>query len=183
MRDTKRDILHFWFEETQPQQWFQKNPDFDALIRERFLVTYEMARDGLCDGWRDDAKGCLALCVLLDQFPRNMFRNRPEAFAADAKALLAAKHAISKGFDQILPVIERRFLYLPYEHSEDIADQHKAVALFEAMKDEDPLGYDYALRHLAVIEKFGRFPHRNAALGRDSTPGEEEYLAQPGAGF
>ena len=183
MRDTKQEILHFWFRETEPQQWFQKNPDFDNEIRDRFLVTYEMARDGLCDAWRGDAEGCLALCILLDQFPRNMFRGHADAFATDEKALLIAKYAVSKGFDQVLSVIKRRFVYLPYEHSEAIEDQKKSVALFETMKKDDPLGYDYALRHLAVIEKFSRFPHRNAVLGRDNTPEEEEYLAKPGAGF
>lgn len=183
MRDTKQEILHFWFDETRPAQWFQKSDEFDALIRERFMVTYDMARDGLCDGWNRDAKGCLALCVLLDQFPRNMFRGAPSAFATDVKALLIAKHAVAQGFDQILPVIERRFIYLPYEHSEDLADQKKSVALFEKIQKEDPLGYDYALRHYEVIEKFGRFPHRNAVLGRASTPAEQEYLATPGSGF
>lgn len=183
MRDTQQEILHFWFEETRPSQWFQKNAEFDALIRERFVVTYDMARDGLCDGWKRDAKGCLALCILLDQFPRNMFRDSAQAFATDARALLVAKHAIAQGFDQILPVLERRFLYLPFEHSEAIEDQRRAVALFEKMKKDDPLGYDYALRHLEIIEKFGRFPHRNKALGRESTPEEEAWLATPGAGF
>ncbi len=182
MRDTKQEILHFWFEQTQPPQWFQKNDEFDNLIRERFLPVYEMARDGLCDAWNTGAEGCLALCILLDQFPRNMFRDTPQAFATDAKALQLAAHAISKGFDQILPVSRRRFIYLPYEHSESLDDQRRAVELFGKMKKEDPLGYDYALRHLEVIETFGRFPHRNAALGRQSTPEENAWLAA-GGGF
>lgn len=183
MRDTKAEVLHFWFTETQPQQWFQKNDDFDRAIRERFMVTYDMARDGLCDAWRDDAPGCVALCVVLDQFPRNMFRNDPRAFATDEAALLVAKFAVARGFDKLVTPEKRRFLYLPYEHSESLSDQKKSVDLFAAMKKDDPLGYDYALRHLEVIEKFGRFPHRNAVLGRANTPEEEEYLAQPGAGF
>ncbi len=183
MRDSKTEILLFWFEETEPKQWFQKNEDFDAHIRGRFLNIYKMARDGLCDGWVADAEGCLALCILLDQFPRNMFRGLSEAFATDAKALLVAKHAVAKGFDQMLPALQRRFLYLPYEHSEDLNDQRKCVVLFERLKDTDPTGYDYAVRHLRVIEQFGRFPHRNIALGRESTAEEETYLASGTSGF
>ncbi|MCB9996462.1 MAG: DUF924 domain-containing protein [Rhodospirillales bacterium] len=183
MRDTRQEILHFWFEETQPQQWFQKNDDFDQMIRDRFLVTYEMARDGLCDTWQKEAAGCLALCIVLDQFPRNMFRNSADAFATDDKARLVASHALAKGFDQVMPPVKRRFIYLPFEHSEDLEHQKKAVALFDSMKKDDPLGHEYALRHLAVIEEFGRFPHRNKVLGRENTQAEEEYLARPGAGF
>lgn len=183
MRDIKHEILHFWFEETQPQQWFQKNADFDTLIRDRFLQTYRLAADGVCDLWRDEAQGCLALCIVLDQFPRNMFRDDPQAFATDAKALLVAKHALARGFDQTLSLQQRRFLYLPFEHSEEWNDQSRAVALFQSIQEEDPLGYDYALRHQAIIERFGRFPHRNIILGRENTAEEDEYLAQPGSGF
>ena len=183
MRDSKQEVLHFWFKETQPQQWFQKNEQFDEQIRERFKSVYDLARDGLCDDWKRSAEGCLALCIVLDQFPRNMFRDTPDMFATDIKALLVAKHAISQGFDQVLKVQERRFIYLPFEHSENIADQKKAVALFEKIRNDDPVGYDYAVRHLEVIEKHGRFPHRNIILGRENTPEENEYLAQPGAGF
>ena len=183
MRDTKAEVLHFWFDEVQPQQWFQKNETFDAAIRQRFMVTYDMAADGLCDAWRDDPAGCVALCVVLDQFPRNMFRGQAKAFATDGAALLTAKHAVARGFDLLVPAERRRFLYLPYEHSESLSDQKRSVELFGRMKDEDPMGYDYAVRHRDVIEKFGRFPHRNSILGRPSTPEEEAYLAQPGAGF
>lgn len=183
MRDTKEEILHFWFEETEPQQWFQKNDNFDKSIRDCFLVTYNMACDGLCDGWNRNEEGCLALCILLDQFPRNMFRNTAQAFATDSKALLVTKYAISKGYDQLLPPVKRGFLYMPFEHSENRSDQKKSVDLFAVMKDEAPLSYDYALRHMEIIEKFGRFPHRNAALNRDNTQEEEEYIAQGDAGF
>lgn len=183
MRDIKQEILHFWFEETPPALWFQKNGAFDDQIRERFLSAYKLAADGLCDGWRDDAEGALALCIVLDQFPRNMFRGQPEAFATDAKALGVAKFAVARGFDQTLSVARRRFLYLPFEHSEDLADQNRAVSLFKSTQGEDPLGYDYAVRHHEVIRLYGRFPHRNAILGRKNTPEEDEYLAQPGAGF
>lgn len=183
MRDMKQEVIHFWFDETAPQLWFQKNESFDQTIRERFSVAYDMAARGLCQHWASDAEGALALCLVLDQFPRNMFRDTPAAFATDERALLCAKQAISKGFDQILSVPKRRFLYLPFEHSENLSDQRRCVALFEKIRDEDPMGYEYALRHLKVIEEFGRFPHRNAILGRTSTSEEEAYLAQPGAGF
>ena len=183
MRDSKQEVLHFWFKETKPQQWFQKNDQFDEQIKERFESVYGLARDGLCDDWKRSPEGCVALCVVLDQFPRNMYRGTPDMFATDLKALLVAKHAIANGFEQLVKPEERRFLYLPYEHSENLADQKKSVELFEKMKNEDPLGHDYAVRHMDVIEKYGRFPHRNEILGRDSSPEEEEYLAQPGAGF
>lgn len=183
MRDTKQDILHFWFEETQPAQWFQKNDDFDRIIRDRFLVTVNMARDGLCDHWWDQADGALALCIALDQFPRNIFRDSPLAFASDERALSVAKRALSRGFDEMLSPIRRRFLYLPFEHSENLDDQRRSVALFATMQAEDPVGYEYALRHLDVIERFGRFPHRNVVLGRASTAPEILYLQQPGSGF
>ncbi len=183
MRDTKQEVLRFWFEESQPQQWFQTNESFDREIRERFFTTYEMATDDLCRAWARDAEGSLALCIVLDQFPRNMFRNSPMAYASDHKALLVAKEAIHKGFDQILTPVKRRFLYLPFEHSEELQDQVRSVKLFESMKKDDPIGYEYALRHKEIIERFGRFPHRNVDLGRTSTPEELTYLNQPGAGF
>lgn len=183
MRDSRQEILHFWFTETQPAQWFQKNPDFDAVIRDRFGGIVGMAQHGLCDGWADDASGALALCIVLDQFPRNIHRDSGAAYAGDEKALRVAVRAIAKGYDQILPVMRRRFLYLPFEHSEHLADQDRAVALFASIRDEDPVGYEYALRHRDVIRRFGRFPHRNAALRRESTVEEEDYLKQPGSGF
>ena len=183
MRDTKQGIIHFWFEETAPAQWFQKNDEFDALIAGRFASTYRMVADGVCDLWQDEPEGCLALCIVLDQFPRNMFRGSAEAFATDAKALRVARHVLARGFDQVIAPERRRFLYLPFEHSENIVDQDRSVTLFGALRDSDPVAYDYALRHRDVIVRFGRFPHRNAILGRQNTPEENEYLAQPGAGF
>ena len=183
MKDLQKDILDFWFVETQPKQWFQVNEEFDQTIRERFFEAYEMAARGEVDDWKKNSDGALALCILLDQMPRNMFRGTPKAFATDSKALVVAKYAISKGLDQVLSPQKRRFLYLPFEHSENLNDQRRSVELFEKMKDDDPLGYDYALRHLKVIEKYDRFPHRNKILGRDNTPEEEEYLARPDAGF
>jgi uncharacterized protein (DUF924 family) len=183
MKNVQQDVLTFWFEDTQPAQWFQVNADFDALIKERFADAYEKAAAGIFDDWKGDADGCLALCILLDQFPRNMFRGTALAFATDSRALVIAKYALSKGFDQVLSPVKRRFIYLPFEHSENYNDQRKCVELFEKMKKDDPLGYDYAMRHLKVVEKFGRFPHRNKILGRMNTPEEEEYLSKPGAGF
>jgi uncharacterized protein (DUF924 family) len=183
MKDLQKDILDFWFEETLAPQWFQVNPAFDEAIRTRFSDAYDKGLRGILDDWKNDSDGCLALCLLLDQFPRNMFRGSPRAFEGDSKAIVIAKYALSKGFDQVLVPVKRRFLYLPFEHSENLSDQRKCVELFEKMKKDDPLGYDYAQRHLKVIEKFGRFPHRNQILGRMSTPEEKAYLAQPGAGF
>lgn len=183
MKDTKTDILEFWFSETKPAQWFLKNPDFDQTIRDRFSGDYDLGAAGIFDGWQDEAEGCLALCILLDQFPRNMFRDAPRAFATDHKSLGFAKHALGKKFDALLPPQKRSFLYMPFMHSEDPADQAKSVEVFGSMKKDNPMGYDYALRHQKVIERFGRFPHRNAILGRQSTPEELSYLNEPGAGF
>ncbi len=179
MRDTKQEINRFWFEETLPQQWFQKNDNFDALVRERFAVTYEMACDGLCNHWNRDVDGCLALVLLLDQFPRRMFYNTAKAYETDSKALLMAKYAVKKGFDQCLDVAKRRFLYLPFKHSETVEDQERSVALFEMIKEDDPVSYEYAKRHLAIIKAFGRFPQRNETLDRETTKEEEHYLEQP----
>lgn len=181
MKDTKNEILTFWFDDVKPQQWFQSNPDFDAEVRKRFMADFSLACAGIFDGWMDEgAEGCLALCVLLDQFPRNIFRGTAKAFETDGRALAVARHAVDKHLDALLPVLRRRFLYLPFEHSEAMADQDKSVALFSSMKKDDPLGYEYAVRHRDVIAKFGRFPHRNAALGRASTPEELDYLAENG---
>lgn len=179
MHNSKHDILDFWFNETLPQQWFQVSEEFDALIRERYGILYHNAASGMIDDWQTDSDGALALCIILDQFPRNMFRGRPEAFATDKKALLVAKQAIHKGFDIILTPLKRRFIYLPFEHSENLNDQRRSVQLFETMKNDDPVGYEHALKHLQVIERFGRFPGRNAALSRSSTEEELEYLKNP----
>ena len=183
MRDTKQEVISFWFEETMPQQWFQKNDSFDQEIRERFYVTYDMAKKGLCTDWAREADGVLALCLVLDQFPRNIFRNDPKAFLTDNQILLIVKEALHKGYDALLNPVKRKFMYMPFMHSESLNDQKKSVSLFETMKKDDPLSYEYALKHLDVIEKFGRFPHRNEILERDSTEEEMKYLKIPGAGF
>lgn len=185
-------VLAFWFgtpddaEFTKPRRaWFTKDPAFDAEIRRRFGRLYEDALAGRCDHWRDDPQACLALILLFDQFSRNMFRDTPRAFAADPRALELARHAVAMGFDRRVPVVHRAFFYLPFEHSEDIADQHRAVALFEAV-DPHPgkaEGIDYAVRHRDIIARFGRFPHRNAILGRESTAEEIAFLNQPNSSF
>jgi uncharacterized protein (DUF924 family) len=183
MKDHQSDILQFWFEDTAPAAWFQVNADFDALLRDRFLSVYDMAKTGMFDGWASNADGALALIVLFDQFPRNMFRGTPDAFGTDEKALEIARSAIAAGFDQVHPPLRRRFLYLPFEHSENLDDQDLAVQYFGNMQYDDPLGYEYALRHRHVISRFGRFPHRNAILSRASTPEETEFLKTAGSSF
>ena len=177
------EILKFWFGEGAERgkahkRWFEKNATFDAEIRSRFLPLYEeLSRN---DDWLSQPGDCLARIVVLDQLPRNMFRNTPRAFAADAKALAAAKHAVAKGYDRDLLSVEKQFVYLPFEHSEGLADQERACELMKPLGDDL---YDWALRHKRIIERFGRFPHRNAILGRASTPEEAEFLKQPGSAF
>jgi uncharacterized protein (DUF924 family) len=180
MKDTCADILNFWFVDTAPAQWFQTSPDFDSLVRTNFLVNYHQGVQSTFDAWQASADGALALIILFDQFPRNMFRGLPQAYETDAKALSIARLAIERGFDQIFIPMKRRFFYLPFEHSENLDHQKRSVELFESMKGDDPLGYDYALRHMRVIEQFGRFPHRNKILGRVSTAEEIKYLEEYG---
>lgn len=176
MKDTREDILSFWFDETAPAQWFQVSFAFDEMVREKFLDHFLLAEKGLYDDWANSADGALALILTFDQFPRNMFRDEPRQYSTDKKALEIASVAIERGFDQVLVPLKRRFLYLPYEHSENLEDQYRAVQLFNTMKHDDPMGVEYAERHLRVIEQFGRFPHRNKILGRESTPAEITFL-------
>jgi uncharacterized protein (DUF924 family) len=180
-----RAVLRFWFGEppeygTSLKRWFEKDPAFDARVSEEFLRLYERLAAGRDAGWLRRPADCLAYIVVLDQFPRNMFRGAARAFAADPLALAAARHAVESGHDRGMLVVERQFVYLPFEHSESLADQERACELMR------PLGedlYDWALRHKRIVERFGRFPHRNAALGRASTPEEIAFLQQPGSGF
>jgi uncharacterized protein (DUF924 family) len=188
-------ILNFWFDDPaasdsqygqQRQVWFKKDPDFDQQVRERFLDTYGQARQGAYQDWADTARGALALIILLDQLPRNMFRGTPKCFESDAQALAIAQGAIAQQYDQALIPVERLFLYLPLEHSENLTHQEQCVALFEALVQDEPelqTTLDYAYRHRDVIARFGRFPHRNEVLGRASTPEEETFLQQPGSRF
>ena len=180
MRDTKQEIIHFWFEETAPQLWFQISEEFDNTIKDCFSVTYDMAKEGLSNNWNDEAEGALALCIVLDQFPRHMFRGNKRAYESDAKALTLVKQAIQRGFDQVLEPVKRGFLYLPFQHAEDLHDQERSVELYTRMKDVNEAGYMYALRHHDAIKRFGRFPHRNAILGRESTPEELEFIKTKG---
>jgi uncharacterized protein (DUF924 family) len=180
MRNTQQEILHFWFEELAPQQWFQQSEAVDASIRDRFSVTYNMAVEGLSDNWAEDVDGSLALVIVFDQFPRHMFRGEARAFVADELALTVAKQAINKGFHQVMEPVKRGFLYLPFQHSENLEDQKRSVELYGAMAEQNPAGDMYAKRHLIPIEKFGRFPHRNKVLGRKSTPEENEFLKSNG---
>jgi len=187
-----QEILDFWFGKPHEEDygksrkvWFIKNPDFDEEVRSRFLSDYARAAAGELDDWKNSPLSCLALIILLDQFSRNMFRGQPQAFATDPQALAAAKHAVEKGFDRELLPIQRWFIYMPFEHSENLDDQHQCVELFSKLKDypECASGVDYAHRHLNVIQRFGRFPHRNKILNRETTPEEMEFLKQPGSSF
>ena len=177
------DVLRFWFGKGDERgkahkRWFEKNSTFDAEVRARFLPLYEALAAN--DDWLSRPDYCLARIVVLDQFPRNMFRGSPRAFAADPLALAAARYAVAKGYDRDLLAVEKQFVYLPFEHSESLADQERACELMKPLGDDL---YDWALRHKRIIERFGRFPHRNDILGRASTAEEIEFLKQPGSGF
>ena len=175
------EVLAFWFEELTPDDWFGGGEEVDARIRERFLALHETLRDEVPASWRTTARGMLAAVIALDQFPRNVYRGDPRAFAADPTALALAEEAVERGLDRAMSIDERKFLYLPFEHSEDPAVQARSVELFASLDDEDTLGY--ALRHKEIIDRFGRFPHRNEVLGRESTPEELEFLTEPDSSF
>ena len=178
--------MKFWFAGApRDERWFQKNAAFDAEIRARFLALHEEAAAGKLDRWKETAVECLALIILLDQFPRNMFRGTARSFATDGGALEAARHAVLHGYDRSMTPSERMFVYLPFEHSESAADQEEACKLTEPLAafPETHDVYRYAERHREIVARFGRFPHRNAAIGRASTPGEIEFLKEPGSGF
>lgn len=176
------DVLAFWFAEGRQAQWFESSEAFDAEVRRRLLPHLEAARAGKYAEWRRDPRGCLALCILLDQVPRNVHRDTPRAFAGDAAAREVTRHALKMGFDRALTDVERVFLYLPLEHSEDLADQQDSVRLFAGLEGGGEF-LSYAERHRDVIARFGRFPHRNAILGRDSTEAELEFLKEPNSSF
>jgi uncharacterized protein (DUF924 family) len=183
------DVLDFWFDgaRTRPE-WFRKDDAFDDAIRQRFAPTIEAAlADALDPAWSESPQGTLARIVVLDQFTRNTFRGSPRAFAGDVLARAAARWLVEAGDDRrLLPAVRRQFVYLQFEHAENLDDQRLALQLFEALAAEDAQFADlpqWARKHLVVIERFGRFPHRNAVLGRASTADEIEFLKQPGASF
>ena len=174
-----QQVVGFW-RDAGPAKWFAGGEAFDAQCRERFAAAHLAAARREYEHWLDSADGAVALLILLDQIPRNIFRGSGHAFATDPLALHYARRIVADGMDLRIAADLRVFAYLPFEHSEELADQHRSMALFEAMGDEGYLGY--ARAHLEVIERFGRFPHRNRALGRDSTAGERAWL-EAGGGF
>ena len=172
--ETPDSVLEFWFSERMEKAWFAKDEAIDREIAERFAAVHEAARDGGLDGWRDRPRGALARTIALDQFPRNLHRDSPRAFATDDLALAGAEEAIARGFDQQLSEKERQFFYLPFMHSEDIDVQRRSLDLYRALGNENLLGY--AVKHHDIVERFDRFPHRNEVLGRESTAEEVEFL-------
>ncbi len=181
-------VLRFWFGEepgTARAEWFRKDAAFDEEIRRRFAQLHAAAARRELEAWRGEAQSMLALVVVLDQFSRNLYRNDARAFAQDAHALECAKQAVARGDDAGLLPVQRQFLYLPYEHSEDLADQETGLVLMRALEAFEPTHgvAEWAVRHRDIVKRFGRFPHRNAALGRTSTDEEIEFLRQPGSGF
>jgi len=175
------DVLSFWFAELGPDAWFRKDPATDEKIRARFQILYEVLSKWPVPPALTSPERALATVLVLDQFPRNLFRGSRQAFATDALAREVARGAIEKGFDEGFDKNRRLFFYLPFEHSEDKADQARSVELIAGLGDPDLL--DWAVRHRAVVDRFGRFPHRNALLGRVSTPEEAAFLKEPGSSF
>jgi uncharacterized protein (DUF924 family) len=185
-------VLDFWFgapgsaEFGRPRRcWFEKSDAFDAEIGARFGATIDAANAGALDAWRTTPLAALALTVVLDQFPRNVFRGTPAAFASDARAIGVARSTVRPGFDRLLLPVQRWFLYLPFEHAEDLAAQRESLRLFGTLARDAASAstIDYARRHYDVVARFGRFPHRNPILGRASTPEEIAYMREPGSGF
>jgi uncharacterized protein (DUF924 family) len=171
------DVLAFW-RAAGPKKWFAKDDGFDEKIKARFLATYEAAAGGQLSDWETTPEHALALTIVLDQFPRNMFRNDARAFSADATARGIADRAIARGFDMQVSAVDRAFFYLPFEHSESLTDQERCVELFRAIGNADLLRW--AELHADIIRRFGRFPHRNVVLGRVTTPAEQAFLDNDG---
>lgn len=174
-------ILHFWFEELSARQHFAKDAQLDATIATRFGATLQAAARGELYEWRGNAPGRLAEIVVLDQFSRNLYRDTPQAFAQDGMALVLAQELVARGLDQTLAPAQRAFAYMPYMHSESRLVQTQSVKLFMQPGLEDNLRF--ALQHQAIVERFGRYPHRNAILGRASSAAERAFLQQPGSSF
>lgn len=174
-------VLQFWFEEIEPEKWFASDPAFDAEIRRRFLALLQSTAQGEQHAWRTHARGRLAEIVVLDQFSRNVDRGTPQAFARDPMALVLAQEAVAADLHRGLAPAERAFLLMPYMHSESRLIHGQAEALFREFAPRE--NYEFELRHKAIIDRFGRYPHRNALLGRESTPEEKAFLEQPGSSF
>jgi uncharacterized protein (DUF924 family) len=182
-RDVVGRVLDFWFAPGAEVHWFKRSEAFDRAVRDALADDHERAAAGAYDGWSESARGALALVLLLDQVPRNLFRGDARAFATDGRALAVARHALERGFDRRLATqAQRMFLYLPLEHSERLADQEDCCRLM-AVLDENDKWAEFAEKHHEVIARFGRFPHRNAALGRESSAAETVFLTQPGSSF
>lgn len=173
-----REVLDFWFGEIDSKKWWKRDEAVDALVTSRFGALYEELSAGVPEAWLGLPRGRLAAIIVLDQFPRNMFRGDPRSFATDARALELATETIGAGDDRKLGETERSFVYMPFQHAEDAAAQARSVELFEALGDDENL--DFAVKHKEIIDRFGRFPHRNGILGRTSTPKEIEFLKKPG---
>jgi len=176
-----QQVLDFWFDEIEPKQWWVKDAAFDQLIRDRFATVHERAIRCELFPWRENVLGRLAEIIILDQFSRNMFRDSPQAFAQDALALALAQAAVDLGCDLELSLEQRNFLYMPYMHSESLVVHDVAIELFR--KNGSTSALDYEHKHREIIERFGRYPHRNKILGRESTAEELEFLKQTGSGF
>lgn len=174
-------VIDFWFEDLDPKQWFKKDDDFDRLLEERFGELVHQASAGELWQWRREPQGRLAEIILLDQFARNIFRDTPKAFAQDAQALTLAQEAVALNIDQELSPVQRSFLYMPYMHSESPLVQEESVRLFELLAI--PSNLHFAKRHKEIIDQFGRYPHRNSILGRDSSEAEIAFLQTPGSSF
>jgi uncharacterized protein (DUF924 family) len=179
--DSVSDILDFWFSDHVRKKWFEADREFDAELKERFGALSAKAVAGDLEAWRQTADGVVALIVLLDQIPRNTDRGTPLAFRGDAHALEIARDTVARGDDKALPKAHRQMLYMPFMHAEDLAAQEEGVRLFQELGDDSSL--DYMKQHRDIIARFGRFPHRNAVLGRQSTDEELEFLKQPGSSF
>lgn len=178
---TPEEVHDFWFVRCSRKEWFSSSVELDEEIRARFRATHLSLARSVTEEWRSSPESRLAAIIVLDQFPRNIYRATPLAFATDGLALREAKMALTVGADQAAEGILRTFFYMPFEHAEDLVEQDRSVALFAALGDEE--FHDYALRHRAVIAAYGRFPHRNSIVGRESSDAELAYLAQPGSGF
>ena len=191
MLPTPRDVLDFWFIEVGAEGWYKQSDSFDMLCRDRFGALLEAAAAAGLYGWRRDAEGRLAEIIVLDQFSRNIWRDTPRAFAQDAMALVLAQEMVAAGLDAALPPERRAFVYMPYMHSESAAIHVVATALFAADGMAENAEFEarhfearhFEAKHKAIIDRFGRYPHRNAILGRVSTPAEIAFLAEPGSSF